>query len=136
MGRRRFAKRTAAGPDVEPALGLVGGPHDDIDDAVAAEIAGFDHPGQIGCGSKDRLTPIVEAAARAIVDECEIGFGSARLRVVPPVREKKVGTAIAVDVGDLDLVRPLRGVPDRLRSDIEPKGRARRRCLGLGEGEG
>ena len=62
-----------------------------------------------------------ETEARAGIEEHLVRLRRARRRVVAAVGEEQVGAAVAVEVGDFDLVGPVRGLADGGRGHVVPQ---------------
>jgi hypothetical protein len=79
----------------------VGGAHDDVDDAVAGEVASLDYARDVRCRAEHLSGLLDELLARPHVEEDAARLGRSRLRVVAPVGEEQVGPAVLVQVGHL-----------------------------------
>ena len=123
-------------PEEQPALRLIGRADDDVDDAVAVQIARLDHARQVGRGTKDLLGRLDEPRAGAAVEEHLVRLGRARRRIVAAVGKQQIGPAVVVEIGDLDLVRPVLRVADRRRGDVDPERCGRLLLAGAGRCSG
>ena len=105
--RGDFAERAPPGAEEQPALRLVGRADDDVGEAVAVEVARLDHAREVRRGAEHLRGRLGEAEARAGVEEHLVRLRRAGRGVVAAVGEQQVGPAVAVEVGDLDLVGPV-----------------------------
>ena len=119
-------KRPLPCAEEHPALRLIGRADDDVDVAVAVQIARLDHARQIGSGTQNLLGRLDEPRAGPAVEEHLIRLGRARRRIIAAVGKQQIGPAVVVEIGDLDLVGPVLRVADRRRGDVDPE---RRGCL-------
>ena len=122
-----IAERASPIAQVQPALRLVGGADDDVGVPVAVQVAGLDDTGQAARIAEHPGGRVFELESGPDVEEHLVGLGCAWRRVVAAVGEQQIESAVAVQVGDLDLVGPEACRWQRLGRDIHPQ---RRRRLG------
>jgi len=127
---RHFLKRTAASTEIQPALRLIRGADDDVGEAVAVDIASLDHAGDVGSGTKHLRADILESLARATIHERDVRFRRSGFRIVAAVGEQQIEAPVAIDVRDLDFVRPVRGVTDGGGRGVDPEACGQLRACG------
>ena len=99
---------------------------EDIDVTVAVEISRLDDPRQVGRSTEYLLGAFLEPLAGATIQENSVHFRVSRLGVVAAVGEQQINEAVAVEVGELDLVGPPGGLAEHVGGDVDPQVARRR----------
>ena len=108
--------------EVQPALVAEAVADDEVDVAVAVDVTGLDDAGL--AGHREHLgADVLEGLAGALVEEDAALLGALGGAVAGAVGDEDVDQAVAVDVGELELVGPLLGDTDRAGGGVLPGGR-------------
>ena len=119
--RGAFDEPPRAVGQIQPALGLIRRPDEDVDPTVAVEVARLHDAGEVRRGPEDLRAPLYERPPRTPVVEGPVELRRAGRRVVASVRKQDVEESVTIEISQLDLVGPLGGRSEQRVSRFDPE---------------